>query len=215
MFGEANIVLNFLLLEDRLIISTWSFHSCTDFEANSNKFPTIFWSLNFIHFTPQFRLFFLEKKKPKPFSGHKNVMGRGIRKILIFVIKCLKCLKHFRENNIEFLEISKRLEFPLGRPNGYKFYIVPLRMHFWISKSTLDRLKSVFNEFRRKPSLGAPDKYCKLETNFFNSPVFIGTIEKQAPVSIFFLKSYLAPRFSESKSPQLLSLYCNYHSPRW
>ena len=105
----------------RLIISTWSFHSCTVFEANSNKFPTIFWSLNFIHFTPQFRLFFLEKKKPKPFSGHKNVMGRGIRKILIFVIKCLKCLKHFRENNIEFLEISKRLEFPLGRPNGYKF----------------------------------------------------------------------------------------------
>jgi len=28
-------------------------------------------------------------------------------------------------------------------------------MHFQISKSTLDSLKSVFNEFRRKPSLGA------------------------------------------------------------
>ena len=29
-------------------------------------------------------------------------------------------------------------------------------MHFWISKRTLDSLKNVSNEFRRKPSLGAP-----------------------------------------------------------
>ena len=41
---------------------------------------------------------------------------------------------------------------------------------------------------------GVPDKYCKLETTFFNSPVFIGTIEKQAPVSLFYLELYLAPR---------------------
>ena len=30
-------------------------------------------------------------------------------------------------------------------------------IHFQISKSTLDSLKSVFNVFRRKPSLGAPE----------------------------------------------------------
>ena len=30
-------------------------------------------------------------------------------------------------------------------------------MYFKISKSTLDSLKSVFNVFRRKLSLGAPD----------------------------------------------------------
>ena len=41
---------------------------------------------------------------------------------------------------------------------------------------------------------GVPDKYCKLETTFFNSPIFIGTIEKQAPVSLFYLESHLAPR---------------------
>ena len=31
-------------------------------------------------------------------------------------------------------------------------------MHFSRSKSTLDSLKRVFIKFRRKPSLGAPDK---------------------------------------------------------
>ena len=30
-------------------------------------------------------------------------------------------------------------------------------MHFKRSKSTLDSLKNVFNVFRRKPSLGAPE----------------------------------------------------------
>ena len=56
---------------------------------------------------------------------------------------------------------------------------------------------------------GVPDKYCKLETTFFNSPVFIGTIEKQAPVSLFYLESYLAPRLKvkvHNKSPPSTSL---------
>ena len=38
--------------------------------------------------------------------------------------------------------------------------IAPLRMHLWESLSlTLESLKSVFNVFRRKPSLGAPDRF--------------------------------------------------------
>ena len=39
----------------------------------------------FLHFTPQVRLFFIEKRKPEIF-GFKNVMERGIRKILTFVM---------------------------------------------------------------------------------------------------------------------------------
>ena len=38
------------------------------------------------HFTSQVRLFFVEKRKPKIF-GFKNVMERGIRKCLTFVIR--------------------------------------------------------------------------------------------------------------------------------
>ena len=38
-----------------------------------------------------------------------------------------------------------------------KSFVEPLRMHFWRSKSTLDSLKSVFNVFWIKPSLGALD----------------------------------------------------------
>ena len=34
-----------------------------------------------------------------------------------------------------------------------------LQFFFYISKSTLDSLKSVFNVFRRKLSLGAPDEF--------------------------------------------------------
>ena len=40
---------------------------------------------NFCDFTPQVRLFFIEKREPK-ISGLINVMERGIRKILTFVI---------------------------------------------------------------------------------------------------------------------------------
>ena len=36
--------------------------------------------------------------------------------------------------------------------------LLDLRMHFKRSKSTLDSQKSVFNAFRRKPSLGAPEQ---------------------------------------------------------
>ena len=36
-------------------------------------------------------------------------------------------------------------------------FIVLLGMHFQRSKSTVDSLKRVFNVFRRKPLLGAPD----------------------------------------------------------
>ena len=34
--------------------------------------------------------------------------------------------------------------------------IAPSRMHFWRSKSTLGRIKSVFSVFRRKPSFRVP-----------------------------------------------------------
>ena len=60
----------------RLKISRWPFHSCTIFEAyliNSLRFPDVQVS----HFTSQVRLFF----------GFKNVMERGIRKCLTFVIR--------------------------------------------------------------------------------------------------------------------------------
>ena len=75
------------------MIVSFIVYSCTVFEASSNEFHTIFWSLNFIHFTPQFRLFFLEKTKPKPFFGHKNVMERGIGKNSHLRNKMLKMLK--------------------------------------------------------------------------------------------------------------------------
>ena len=60
----------------RLKISKWPFHSCTIFEAyliNSLRFPDVQVS----HFTSQVRLIF----------GFKNVMERGIRKCLTFVIR--------------------------------------------------------------------------------------------------------------------------------
>ena len=41
-----------------------------NFQSLSNKFRTIFWSFNFSHFTPQARLFFERKRKPK-FSDSK------------------------------------------------------------------------------------------------------------------------------------------------
>ena len=69
----------------RLKISRWPFHSCTIFEAyliNSLRFPEV----QVLHFTSQVRLFFVEKRKPKIF-GFKNVMERGIRKCLNFVIR--------------------------------------------------------------------------------------------------------------------------------
>ena len=40
----------------------------------------------FSHFTPQVRLFFVEKRKPKIF-GLRNGMKRGINKIFTFAIR--------------------------------------------------------------------------------------------------------------------------------
>ena len=43
-------------------------------------------------------------------------------------------------------------------------------MHFQRSKSTLDRLKSVFNVFRRKSSLGAPSSRKNTQRNQLLEP---------------------------------------------
>ena len=56
------------------------------FWSLSNKFPR-FSELDFSHFTPQVKLFFVEKElegKPKIFEI-KNAMQRGIRKIVTFL----------------------------------------------------------------------------------------------------------------------------------
>ena len=50
------------------------------------QIPNDFQTFNLSHFTPQAKLFFVEKRTPKIF-GFKNVMEREIRKILIFVIR--------------------------------------------------------------------------------------------------------------------------------
>ena len=69
-------------------------------------------------------------------------MARGIRKSLTSVIG----------------QISSKM-FGKMIPN----FIAPLKMHFLISKRILDSLKSIFNVFRRKPSLVAPVKVeCKV-----------------------------------------------------
>ena len=61
------------------------FRSCTIFEAYLIN-PYDFLKFNFSHSTLQVRLFFVAKRKPKIFA-FKNVMGRGFRKILTFVIR--------------------------------------------------------------------------------------------------------------------------------
>ena len=50
-----------------------------------NSLRNYFLNISFSYFTPEVRLFFVEKRKPKLF-GLKNVMEREIRKILTFVI---------------------------------------------------------------------------------------------------------------------------------
>ena len=50
------------------------------------NFQNNFLKFNFSHFTPQVRLFFVEERKAKIF-GFKNVMERGISKILTFIIR--------------------------------------------------------------------------------------------------------------------------------
>ena len=56
-----------------------------NFRSLSNKFTTIFRIVIF-HLTPKVNLFFVEKRKPE-ILGFRNVMDRGIRKILIIVIR--------------------------------------------------------------------------------------------------------------------------------
>ena len=62
-----------------------------NFRSLSNKLPTNFWSLVFffISLPRPVRLFFEEKRKLIIF-GLKNVMARGIGKIIPFVIKLTK-----------------------------------------------------------------------------------------------------------------------------
>ena len=81
--------------------------------------------------------------------------------------RCLLCplypllvklhLSNFFGKMTEALVISEVLKFPLDDRTDTNF-ITSLRKHFQISKSTLDSLKSVFSVFRRKPSLGAPQR---------------------------------------------------------
>ena len=54
-----------------------------NFRSLSKQFPTIFWSLIFTFYSPC-QANFRRKSKPKIFA-FKNVMNRGIRKILSFV----------------------------------------------------------------------------------------------------------------------------------
>ena len=57
---------------------------------------------------------------------------------------------------MEALFISKTVKLPQDGQTDANF-IAPLRLHFWRSKSALDSLKRLFNVFRRKLSLGAPE----------------------------------------------------------
>ena len=55
-----------------------------NFQRLSNKFPMIFWSFIFSHFTPQARLFCEGKRKPKIF-GFKRCDGDRNQKIFHFL----------------------------------------------------------------------------------------------------------------------------------
>ena len=60
----------------------------SNFGTLSNKFPYDFLKFDFSHFTPQDRYFFSWKKENLKLSESKmikNVIERGIRKILTFI----------------------------------------------------------------------------------------------------------------------------------
>ena len=85
------------------------FHSSTIFKRE-NPYDFLKF-IKFLHFTPQVKLFFVERRKPK-ISGFKNAMKRGIRKCLTFVPQWREIVsKNFRENDTRV---------PLGWPNRYK-----------------------------------------------------------------------------------------------
>ena len=113
-----------------------------NFRSLSNRFPTIsIWRL-ISHFTPQVRLFFVEKRKPKSF-GLKNATKRGIRKCLTFLLRQIAGSKMFGKIILKPLQIRKDSSSP-RMTEQIQIFIVPLRMHFY---STLDSLKSDFNVF--------------------------------------------------------------------
>ena len=53
-------------------------------DLESEKKHDDFLKFNFSHFTPQVIIFFVEKRQPK-ILGLKNVMDKGVNKILTFV----------------------------------------------------------------------------------------------------------------------------------
>ena len=75
LFGEASIC-------------TWPFHSCNIFEAYfyMKQIPYDFLQFNFSYFTPPRLGYFSNKTGFLKLSDSLNVMERGIRKILTFVI---------------------------------------------------------------------------------------------------------------------------------
>ena len=50
-------------------------------------------NLNCSHFSPQVKLFFVEKGKPKTFGFETAIMERGIKKS--YFLYTLKCVQHF------------------------------------------------------------------------------------------------------------------------
>ena len=128
-----------------------------NFRSRSNKFPIRFCNeFNFAFQSPS-QAIFRRKRKPK-IVGFENAMERRIRKILISV-KLKIASKIFGKIIPKPLQFRKDSSCPRTTEPDTSF-IAPLRMHFQRSKSTLDSLKSVFNTFRRKPSLGAPEELC-------------------------------------------------------
>ena len=80
-----------------------------NFRCLSNKFPYDFPKFNFQILLPKLGwFFFVEKREPSKIFGFKNVMARGIRKILIFIMHQISS-ENFRENNTQALEIQRRL----------------------------------------------------------------------------------------------------------
>ena len=62
-----------------------------NFRCLSNKFPYDFPKFNFQILLPKLGwFFFVEKREPSKIFGFKNVMARGIRKILVFIYKCIQ-----------------------------------------------------------------------------------------------------------------------------
>ena len=118
---RSKYFLEFSITWGQLKISRWSFHSRTIFEAYLTiKFPTILWNFIFSQFTPQARLFFVRKRKPKIF-GFKNVIERWIKKFS-FITRQIASNIFGKKTMKPGFAISKRLKFPyLGWLNRYRY----------------------------------------------------------------------------------------------